>query len=191
MSAMALSFLQTSSHVIYKYPRRWFLFLILIYSFGWCQLVWYGRAFLVAWACELLAVAGGIQLLTRDQTSLGLQEPRGLAVIPPGSPPMIQFLTCSHLHMEKPKFRKANNASWSCLAWEGLSWAVFSRAWGLTELAPSALSFAVYAWCSLVMWQKMSPHLQSMPSGKPWLLGIPYRQFKVRVEELAQAFFVP
>ena len=92
--------------------------------------------------------------------------------------------------MEKPKFRKANNASWSCLAWQGLSWAVFFQ-----SLRPNWTGSRCPFLCSLCLMflsnvTKDVSHLQSMPSGKPWLWEF-HRQFKVRGRRASPSLFVP
>ena len=162
------------------------------YAFG-CTSLWHGRSFFSCMGVRTLSCVRwnlvpwpGIK-----PRALGLGAQRLSHYTTREVPQWYNFYTCSHLQMEKPKFRKANNASRNGLAWEGLSWEQsFARAWGLTEPAPGALSFEFDAWCSWIMWQKLSPTSILCPLGSLYS-GNSIDSLKSGVEELAQAFLSP
>ena len=161
------------------------------YSFG-CTSLWHGRSFFSCMGVRTLSCVRwnlvpwpGIK-----PRALGLGAQRLSHYTTREVPQWYHFYTCSHLQMENPKFRKANDASQNGLAWEGLSWAVFCQ-----SLRPNWTgSPCPFLWSLCLMFlnnvTKDVSHLHSMPSGKPLLWEF-HRQFKVRSRRASPSLFVP
>lgn len=133
------------------------------YSFGCASLAWE-----VFFSCMgMRTLSCGRQesnSLTRDQTSgIGSSE---LSHYPTREVPQwYNFLTCSHLHMEKPSSERPIISTWSCLAWEAELSSLFQSLRPNWTGSRCPFSFAVLRLMFLINVTKDVSHLQSMPSG--------------------------